>query len=225
MAVSGIPGTLALSDVTPGTVAAEKVIIPDKNKGIDLIYGKSGSHLVISTNPTSSDDKNVRIGSRNIVQTSGSHSDAQIKPNQSVTGTASVVGLEVSPRFAAGIAGADLVAIKADPLLKAGTGNLSGKVAAVEANIDFGTSGTRTITGDVSAFESFLAIPSTYTYSGDISFLRVRAVNIKAWGQFLNLDDTATGVDTASDPSAATQDRWLKVMVGSTQYYLRMYTA
>jgi hypothetical protein len=123
------------------------------------------------------------------------------------------------------VAGDSLTAIKADPVLKAGTGNISGSIAAVQANIDFGVSGTRTISGDVSAFESFLAVPSTYTYSGAVSFMRVRTVNIKAWTQFLNLDDGSTGVDTAVDPSASTQDRWLRVLVGATQYYLRLYTA
>lgn len=215
-------GTPLISDITPGTLAAEKAVTLDKQSRLkgSLIHDSS-DHFAIRT---TADGKNVRINSRNYTQTSGDASGVQIKPNQSVTGTAGITGLEVSPRFAAGIAGANLVAIKADPLLKAGSGNLSGKVAAVEANIDFGISGTRVITGDVSAFESFLAIPSTYTYSGQVSFCRVRTVNIRAWDQFINLDDGNTGVDTAVDPSASTQDRWMRVMVGSTQYYLRLYT-
>jgi hypothetical protein len=169
------------------------------------------------------DDKNVRINSRNYTGSSGDSSGVQIKPSRTVTGTASVTGLEVSPRFQAGIAGANLIAIKADPLLKAGTGDLSGSVAAIQANLDFGTSGTRTIAGDVSAFETFLAIPSTYTYSGAVSVIRVRAVNIKAWDYFLNFDDASTGACAASTTaitSGTNTTHRLKCLVGSTVFYL-----
>ena len=151
-----------------------------------------------------SDTKNVRINSRNYTQTSGDASGVQIKPNQTVA-TAGITGLEVSPRFASGIAGTSLVGIKCDPVLKgSGGGNLSGSVTGIQVNIDFGTSQTRTITGDVSAFESFLAVPSNMTYTGLVSFLRVRTVNIKAWDQFLNVDDENTGITTSTDPSATT---------------------
>jgi hypothetical protein len=172
---------------------------------------------------SNSDTKNVRINSRSYTQTSGDASGVQIKPNQTVA-TAGICGLEVSPRFAANIAGASLTAIKADPVLKAGTGNLSGAVTAVQANLDFGTSGTRTITGDVSAFESFLAIPSTYTYSALVSFLRVRSVNIRGWDAFLNLDDASVGLVTAGDKTGGTNSYWLSVYIGATQYGIQLYT-
>lgn len=170
-----------------------------------------------------SDTKNVRINSRNYTQTSGSASGVQIKPNQNAA-TATISGLEVSPRFAAGIAGASLVAIKADPVLKAGAGDLSGGVAAVQANLDFGTSGTRTITGDVAAFETFLAVPNTYTYSALVTVMRVRDVNIKSWSAFLNLDSANTGC-TQTSAAGSTGNMYLKVYVGSTLYTMAMLTA
>lgn len=185
------------------------------------IKGLKGKHIYWQTED---DTKNVRLNSRDYTQASGSASGVQIKPNQSVTGTASICGLEASPRFAAGIAGSDLVAIKADPLLKAGAGDLSGKVAAVEANLDFGISGTRTITGDVSAFESYLGIPSTYTYSGLISFLKIRDVNIKAWDAFLNLDSANTGATQAAAAGSGTPV-YLKVYIGATLYTIVMTPA
>lgn len=177
------------------------------------------------------DGKNVRINSRNVTQTSGDHSGVQIKPNQTVA-TAGITGLEVSPRFAAGIAGVSLVAIKADPVLKGGSGgNLSGAVTAVEANIDFGTSDTRVITGDVSAFSAFLAIPSGNTYSGRIAFLRVKTINIKAWDDFLNVDDASTGVaaigsdNMTKNPQGDTEDGYLTVRVAGTSYQIPLYAA
>ena len=170
-----------------------------------------------------SDTKNVRINSRNYTQTSGDASGVQIKPNQTVA-TAGITGLEVSPRFASTIAGASLVGIKCDPVLKgSGGGNLSGSVTAIQCNIDFGTSQTRTITGDVSAFESFLAIPSNMTYTGDVAFLRVRAVNIKGWDYFLNLDDASTGVETLASGTYSTAQGYLKIVIGATDYRLPYY--
>lgn len=172
---------------------------------------------------TEDDDKNIKLNSRDYSATSGDRTAVQIKPNGSVGGTITLVGLEASPRFAAGIAGTGLVAIKADPLLKAGSGNLSGGVVGVQSNIDFGVSGTRTIGGDVSAFESFLAIPSTYTYSGIISFLRIRSVNIKGWDAFLNLDDASVGV-LGSEQTGGTPV-YLKCYIGTTLYTIKMDTA
>ena len=225
--------TNVVDQLTPGTVVANKAVVVDTNKTVDVLGvqtnpGVTGEHTAIKS---VSDTKNVRINSRNYTQTSGDASGVQIKPNQSVTGTASISGLEVSPRFAAGIAGANLIGIKADPLLKAGSGDLSGQVSAVQANIDFGVSGTRIITGDVSAFESFLAVPSTYTYSGDIAFLRVRTVNIKGWDYFLNVDDGSTGLAVENndgmfkDPNSDAEAGWLKIKVGANIYEMPFWDA
>ncbi len=222
-------GTPLISDVTPGTFAAEKVLSLDKDSRVrgSLIHDTSDHFAIRTTN----DSKNVRINSRNYPGTTGDSSGMQCKPNRSVTGSAGITGGEFSPRFAAGIAGSNLVGIKCDPLLKAGSGNLSGKVAGVECNIDFGVSGTRTITGDVSAFETFLAVPSTNTYSGVLAVMRVRTVNIKAWDQFINFDDANTGALVVGsdvmtgDPQTDTEDGYLKITVGATSYQIPIYAA
>lgn len=213
--------TGSLYGITPGTLAASKAVILDKDgRMLGNWIRSDANHFKLET---TDDSKNVRINSRDYPGTSGDSSGMQCKPNRSVTGTAGITGAEFSPRFAAGIAGSNLVAIKADPLLKAGSGNLSGSVVAVQANIDFGVSGTRTITGDVSAFESFLAIPSTNTYSGDIAFLRVRAVNIKGWDYFLNVDDANTGILVVANATYSTAQGYLKIVVGSTDYRMPFY--
>ncbi len=178
-------------------------------------------HLKIET---MQDGKNVRINSRNVTQAAGDHTAVQIKPSKTADGTGSVTGLEVSPRFQASMGGSNLRAILADPLLKAGSGDITGQIVALEANLDFGVSGTRIITGDVSAFSSFLAVPSTYTYSGLISFLRVRDVNIKGWDAFLNMDSAGNGLVTAGDKTGGSNSYWLSVYIGATQYGIQLYT-
>jgi hypothetical protein len=180
----------------------------------------AADHLYINT---MQDGKNVRINSRDVTQAAGDHTGVSIKPSKTADGTGGITGLEVSPRFQAGMGGNDLRAILGDPVLKAGSGDIAAQVVAFEANIDFGVSGTRTITGDVSAFSSFLAIPSTYTYSGDISFLRVRDVNIKGWDHFLNLDSTGTGLSPSGNKSGGSTNYYLKVLIGSTEYAIQLY--
>ena len=211
--------TGSLYGITPGTMSSNKAVILNKD-GL--------ANWVIKT---ASDSTPVKLNSRNYTRTSGDSSGVQVKPNQSVTGTAGITGMEVSPRFAAGIGGNSLVGIKCDPLLKAGSGNLSGAVTGVQCNIDFGVSGTRTITGDVSAFESFLAIPSSNTYSGDISFLRIRTVNIKAWDFFLNCDDANVGAVTVSangmfkDPEGDQEAGFLKIRIATVAYEVPFYAS
>ena len=183
---------------------------------------KTDDHLKLETMV---DGRSVRINSRNVSQAAGDHTAVSIKPNKSADGTGAMTGLEVSPRFAASMGGSNLRAILGDPLLKAGSGDLTGAVVAFEANIDFGVSGTRTITGNINAFSSFLAIPSTYTYSGDIAFLRVRAINIKAWDYFLDLDDASTGVETLASGTYSTAQGYLKIKIGGTDYRLPYYDA
>jgi len=192
--------------------------------GATEIYGlESPANVNLDLN-TATDTKPVRINSRDYTQTSGSGIGVQCKPNQSVTGTASITGGEFSPRFAAGIGGSDLIGLQASPLLKAGAGDLTGKVAGLEINIDFGISGTRTITGDVSGVEAFLAIPSTYTYSGAISLIRVRDVNIKGWDYFLNLDSTGVGLLSTDAGTYSTANGYLKCLFGSSAYRIPVFT-
>lgn len=217
-AVSSIHGGFRRSITTGGARRLEIRV-----DGDEYVRIEKDNHVLINS---VKDGKNVRINSRNVTQTSGDHSGVQIKPNQTAA-TAGITGLEVSPRYAAGIAGTNLVAIKADPVLKGSAGgNLSGQVVGVQVNIDFGTSQTRTVTGDIAAFESFLAIPSNMTYNGDVSFLRVRTVNIRAWDYFLNLDDANTGVATSTDPSVAgTETRWLRVREATTDFWIKVFPA
>lgn len=184
--------------------------------GNTISYCDASDHLNIYH---LTENKNIRIGSRTLTSAAG-HTTIQIKPRAGITQTGGICGLELSPGINAGFGGTDLIALKADPLLKAGTGNLSGKVAAIECNIDFGTSGTRTITGDVSAFETFLAIPSTYTYSAYVSVLRVRSVNIRGWDCLFNFDDANVGL-FGSEQTGGTA-LFAQCRVGTTLYSIKL---
>ena len=198
-----------------------------KEQGVTFMIFEKGQHIKLESD---ADSKNVRINSRSYTQTSGDASGVQIKPNQTVssvdpgTTDVSITGAEFSPRFAAGIAGGNLIAIKADPVLKGGSGGaIAGEIVGVQVNMDFGTSDSRVITGDVSAFEAFLAIPNGNTYSASVAVMRVRTVNIRAWDVFLNFDDANTGactVSTTTITSGTNTTHRLKCLVGGTTFYL-----
>jgi len=164
-----------------------------------------------------------RIHSKDYVSTSGDINAVQIKPNVSVGGTTGMTGLEVSPRFADGIAGSGLVAIKADPQCKGTTGNLSGGVVAVEANIDLGDpAASRTIGGDIAAFSTFLDLPSGIVHTAGLNtVMKVRTVNAAKWDGFLNIDDLNTGVTRTAAYSGGTS-QYLIVYIGTVPYTIAM---
>ncbi len=220
-AVSSIHGGFRRSMTTGGLRRLEIRV-----DGDEYVRIEKDNHVLINS---VKDGKNVRINSRNVTQTSGDHSGVQIKPNQTAA-TAGITGLEVSPRYASTIAGTNLIGIKCDPVLKGtGGGNLSGEVTAYQANIDFGTAGTRTITGDISALDCFLAIPSGNTYDGDTAFLRIKTVNIVAWDYFLNCDDANVGAVTVSadgmnkNPHTDNEAGFIKILIASTAYEVPFY--
>ena len=215
-----MPYQIIQNKTLPASAPAGGAALLELEDSTIRLKAAAADHLYIET---MQDGKNVRINSRNVTQATGDHTGVSIKPSKTADGTGAVTGLEVSPRFQAGIGGSNLRAILADPVLKAGSGDITGQVVAFEANLDFGVSGTRTITGDISAFSSFLAIPSTYTYSGLIAFLRVRDVNIKGWDCFLNLDSANTGMTTTDDKTGGTDYGTLKVYIGATLYHIALY--
>jgi len=164
-----------------------------------------------------------RINSKDYPSATLSSTGVQIKPNKSVTGSGSVTGLEVAPRFADACAGGSVVAIKADPALKGTSGNITGGVVAVEANIDLGSdTSTRTVGGDIAAFSTFLSLPSGIVHTAGLNtVMKVRTVNIAKWDGFLNIDDLNTGVTRTAAYSGGTA-QYLIVYIGAVPYTIAM---
>lgn len=163
-----------------------------------------------------------RIKSQDFNNASGDINAVQIKPNIATGGTTGMTGLEVSPRFADGIAGSKLVAIKADPQCKGTTGNLSDGMIAVECNIDAGDpTASRTFGGDIAALSAFLDLPSGCVHTAGLNtFLKVRTVNAAQWDAFLNMDDANTGL-LGSQQTGGTAV-YMKVYVGTKLYTIEL---
>ena len=189
----------------------------------DEITGPTADHFEIKS---VADNKNVRINSRDYTLTSGGASAVQVKPNMSVGGTSEITGIESSPRFASGISGNSLTAIKADPVLKGGSTDLSGSVKGVEVNVDFGTDHTGTISGDVSAYSFFYDSGSGLTRTGNAVMFLLRAPNIGQLSHLLEVESgNSTIANSAETGTSGTKRGWILIEVNGTDRYIRTYDA
>lgn len=168
----------------------------------------------------------VKINSRDFNQTSGSSIGVQIKPNQATAG-ASVRGLEVQPRFASAIGGADLVGANISGILKGVTGNLSGAVHVLEVETDFsaGSNPTRTIAGDVSMLRISGDFPLGMTFSGTKNIIELPAVNTGQFDYFLKADASQSFIGIKGSDYSLSEPRCkIPIKIGNVVYYLIGYT-
>ena len=61
------------------------------------------------------------------------------------------------------------------------------------------------------------------TYSGHVSVMRIRDVNIRGWDSFLNLDSASTGATEASDKDANSASHTLRVFIADTLFHIQLY--
>lgn len=166
----------------------------------------------------STDTKTIKLNSRNYTATSGDIISFQSKPAATVTGTATVYGGQISPRFNHGIAGAALVGLQVNPILKgteAAGGNLSGTIRGVESLLESEEGGTRTVTGAVAAFSAQSNLWSTITASAGVwPFYVGAAGNTLAWSGLMLLPEGG-GVTVADAGTYSTADGYIVVKVGT----------
>ncbi len=168
------------------------------------------------------DSKPVRVNSRDYDSVNTNNIGMQCKPNQAVTGSASITGAEFSPRYADGIGGGQIRAIAASPFLKGTTGNLSSNVVAVEAEFSLGSNSTRTITGGVHAMRVILDAAGTMTVTGKKSVFKIDApLAAGDWDYLIQLDSPNLLVAATN----SVIDHAIPIRVGSTNYWIGVYDA
>lgn len=190
---------------------------------IGKLEAPTAAHLELMT---VSDDKQVRINSRNYTQASGSSIGFQSKPAQTVDSTGSVIGGEISPRINDGVDIANIIGLHVDAYLK-GTAakTVSGDVRGLQIELVTDDGGTNTISGDVVGLRMRAAF-SASTLTGAMTAIKIEKAeaqtNSQQWGYVLDL----TGVngliwddDFGTEPSTAAggfkvringQDRWVQ---------------
>jgi len=168
------------------------------------------------------DTKNVRINSRDYTATSGDVTAVQSKPNISVTGTTGVTALEVSPRFADGIAGSKLVGIMSNPDLKGTTGDLSSAMRCYEGKLESASGSTRTV-AEAYVLHCMQALHGTVT-TGPYPICVDTAGGNVAWAGFAKLPDDSQVANDEDTGTANTIAGYIKVLIGSATRYIYTYS-
>jgi len=144
----------------------------------------------------------------------------------SVGGTSGITAVEISPRFADGIAGNEMIGLKVDPVLKGTTGDLTGSVRAIESNLDFGLGSTRTISGDVVGFRIFYqAAPGMAVTGNEVPFL-VADPDSRQWTHLMEVEaNNDTIANSAETGAASTRRGWLLLEVNGADRYIKLWDA
>lgn len=169
------------------------------NRARAVLRVKNDAHIVVPH----IDDGPITLNSRASKRTTGSIIGVQIKPEATVTLTQDVIGLEVSPRCTDIGAGA-LIALKADPVLKAATAARTvSAVRCLELNPSLPGSGSAyTITNDVTGIRMFLDMGAGHTVSGKKACLLIATPNTSGWDYLFDLQ-ASSGVIGATTGSTA----------------------
>jgi hypothetical protein len=186
---------------------------------VSSLTAPSASHLTLNT---TSDDKQVRINSRNFTQATGDSIGFQATPNQTVNTTGEVYGGQIKPRAAAGIDVASVNGLGVDVELKSGDGNASADLRGF--NVYLGATGTGTISGDVVGLR--LRHEVAATVSGDSVAIDIDDnEGATDWTHFLKLGAAlgTHGMTTNTDKTGNAKSGTIKVKAGNTLYHIQLY--
>jgi len=180
-------------------------------------------NLYIETRDTTSSIKNVRIQSRDYTATSGEHAAVQIKPNISVGGTTGITGLEISPRFAEGIAGGKIVGIFAGIDLKGAAGGNCGPARCVEAKLESASGSTRTVS-EAWCIDCMNSLHGTVTDGPAAIHVGTPGGNV-AWESVMELVGTQSLCWHDTDTGTGdTEAGYFKVIVNGNARYVALYS-
>ena len=134
---------------------------------------------------TRDDNKQVKLNSRDFVQTSGDTIGFSATPNQAATTTGEVFGGQIKPRVAAGFDAATVNGLGIDSEVKSGAGALSSDLRGF--NMYLGATGSGTIGGNVVCFRARAEVNINPT--GHIVFLvPVQHEGSQGWDGLVKFD-------------------------------------
>ena len=170
--------------------------------------------------------KTLRLNSRAYTTGSGDWNAVQSKPNVTVGTTASVKAIEVSPRFASGIAGGSMTGIMSNPDLKGSSaGTLSGEIRCYDAKFDGGTG--RTVTGPCYSYKAQTANAATITNGCFVIGAQAAGGGGTGWTGFARASASgAGGISTGSmtkDPATDSIAGNIIIYIDSTKYEVPIY--
>ncbi len=171
----------------------------------------------------------LRLNVRNYINTSGDTSAFQIKPAQAATSTGQLKGGEISPRFLDGVTAASIVGLHIDIDLKGTTAvTTSGDVRGLELELVTSDSGTRTISGYVTALR-IRSVFSATAITGNFTAFRIEKPEAQTNSQTYDavFDFTSTiplvwNDDPGTEPSTAAG--YFAVIINGATRYVQLFS-
>ena len=190
------------------------------------VISKGGSappaddHVLINTVLST---KTVRINSRTYT-TAASIIGMQTKPRAGVAMANDIIGIESMPGInSAFTSSAGIVCFKAEPYIHATAGAITGDVRGYEVSLGC-PSGAGGITGVLSGLKCVNNTAKAVT-GGIYPLYVVAAGDAQPWSGFALLPDDDVIADPTDTGTTSTKRGYIKVVVGSTARYIRLYDA
>ncbi len=187
--------------------------------GNNLLVLQSGDHLLISTYEST---KTVRVNSRTYT-VAASIVGMQTKPRAGVAMTDDIIGIESMPGVNSTFTGKGIACFKAEPYWGATAGALSGDVRGYEVTLGKPT-GAGAVSGGVYGMMLYNNCNSAggAITNGIYPLYIATAGDNMAWSGFAVFPDDGQIATTSGDKSGGTKG-WVKVLIGSSTYYLQAY--
>lgn len=209
-----------------------------KNKNIDpdasiepkkLGGNLTAANVTINTSPTSTDNagKTIKLNSITNTGTANDFIGVQIKPGQGVSTAKNVTGLEVSPRLNDAIAltsSGTIIGAHIDCYLKGTTGAIGGDVRNLQLELTDDTGSSRAVTGNVSHIRVRSNLSCSVT--GKYAVLRVEnEEGTKALDALVQFTTGSGAIVEAAGTVGGTQNQAIKILIGTTTYYVPLHTS
>lgn len=205
------------------------VLSGDNQDGSGPEVGNNSNHLTLSTlrdGETDVGGKTVRINNVTNLGTANSLIGFQSKPGQGASTAQNVIGGEISPRIADTFAltgSGSIIGLHVDVYLKGTTGNVAGDVRGFQSELVDDGGSSRTVAGYVTHLRVRSNLSCTVT--GKYSVIRVEnEEGTKALDALFQFTTGSGAIVEASATVGGTQDKALKVLIGSTTYYVPLHT-
>lgn len=180
-------------------------------------------HLYLMTDKA---DKTVRLNNKTFTSTSGDITGARVAPRQGASTTGSVRGIECIPGGSASGSAFNMANLQGiiSECYGNTSGNISGVVTAFEGKVDMPSGYAGTVTGPVTILRCFNDMHGTVTNGVFVIGVDTHGGN-KAWDGLALLPDDDAIADDDESGTSGTRAGWIKVKVGSSTRYIRLYDA
>lgn len=212
-----------LAGVTAGTMLDSKAVVLGASGA--LTYASASNHLAVNTTGAG---KTIRLNVRTeSTDTANSLIGVQIKPGRGVAAATDVIGVEISPRINDAIAltgSGSLIGAHVDVYLKGTTGNIAGDVRCLQSELTDDTGSSRTVAGNVTHLRVRSNLSCTVT--GKYSVIRVEnEEGTKAMDALVQFTTGSGCLVESAGTVGGTQDQALKILIGTTTYYIPLHTS